>query len=304
MYQCSNPADVRKLLHEDHENISLLKESCEPTITLIKDIFGHLKLKENYIRPCDVIEDEKDEFFSDLNLYENISPNETAKELSEHPLLERYLQHTCRERKHFFSVKKCAKNDCTSCFAPRLPSDVFDTLHHLPDPEPDIANKGHYKLFHESFGTETGEKYLLSPCTENRSHKIPFNPLKQHANNTRIVLKCKYCNKPRLDYSRNKVTSNITTKVIKETSDLYYICGTGIDELSNKEQYKVLHVRQNLRCQDLVEVIYFSMNYEKVCVQCGTTRKLRTQPNEQPMCNTSRRSKKKPVMRRKAFQKK
>ena len=92
MYQGSNLAGVRKLLHEDHENISLLKESCEPTITLIKDIFGHLKLKENYIIPCDVIEDEKvDEFFSDLNLDENISPNEIAKELSEHPLLERYL---------------------------------------------------------------------------------------------------------------------------------------------------------------------------------------------------------------------
>ena len=186
------------------------------------------------------------------------------------------MQHVCRERKYFFSLKKCGKNDWTLCFAPRLPSDVFDTLHHLPDPEPDIANKGHYKLFHESFGTETGEKYLLSPCTENRSHKIPFNPLKQHANNTRIVLKCKYCNKPRLVYSRSKITSNITTKFIKETSNLYYICGTGIDELSNKEHYKILHVRQNLLCQDPVEAIYFSMDYEKVCVHCGTMQKLST----------------------------
>ena len=83
--------------------VRVLKESCEPTITSMKDIFGHLKLKENYIIPCDVVEDEKvDEFFNDLNLDENISPNETAKELSEHPLLERYLQHACRERNFFF----------------------------------------------------------------------------------------------------------------------------------------------------------------------------------------------------------
>ena len=88
----------------------------------------------------------------------------------------------------------------TLCFAPRLPSDVFDTLHHLPDPEPDVVNKGHNKLFHESFGTETSEK----PRTENHCHKIPLNPLKQHAKNTRIVFKCKYCNKPRLVYIRKK----------------------------------------------------------------------------------------------------
>ena len=198
-------------------------------------------------------------------------------------------------------MKKCGKNNCTSCFAPKLPSDVFDTLRHLPDSEPD---KGHFKSFHEFFGTETGEKYLPLSHTENCSHKIPFNPLKQHANNTRIVLKCKYCNKPRLVYSRNKITSNITTKFIKETLDLYYICGTSINELSNKEQYKVLHVRQNLRCQDPVEAIYFSMDYEKVCVHCGMMQKLSTQPNKQPMCSTCWQSKKKPVMRRKSFQKK
>ena len=105
-------------------------------------------------------------------------------------------------------------------------------------------------------------------------------------------------------YSRNKITSNITTKFIKETSDLYYKCGTSIDELSNKEQYKVLHVRQNLRCQDPVEAIYFSMDYEKVCVPCGTAQKLSTQPNKQPMFSTCQQSQKKPVMRTEAFQKK
>ena len=120
-------------------------------------------------------------------------------------------------------MKKCGKNDCTSCFAPRLHSDVFDTLHHLPDPEPYVANEGHYKSFHESFGTETGGKYITSSRTESRSHNIPFDPLKQHANNTRIVLKCKYCNKPGLVYSRNKITSNITTKLIKETSYILHM---------------------------------------------------------------------------------
>ena len=59
LHQCSNLTDIRKLLHKGHENINLLKESYEPTITFLKDIFSHLKLKENYIIPCNVVEDEK-----------------------------------------------------------------------------------------------------------------------------------------------------------------------------------------------------------------------------------------------------
>ena len=39
--QCGNLTDVRKLLDQDHEvNIKLLKESCDPIITLMKDIFS------------------------------------------------------------------------------------------------------------------------------------------------------------------------------------------------------------------------------------------------------------------------
>ena len=42
----------------------------------MKDIFGHLKVKENHIIPGDVAEDEKvEEVFNDLNLDENISPD-------------------------------------------------------------------------------------------------------------------------------------------------------------------------------------------------------------------------------------
>ena len=39
--QCGNLTDVRKLLDQDHEvNIKLLKESCDPIKTLMKDIFS------------------------------------------------------------------------------------------------------------------------------------------------------------------------------------------------------------------------------------------------------------------------
>ena len=35
-----------------------------------------------------------------------------------------------------FSILKCNSPDCDICKAPRLPPDIFEQMHHLPDPVP------------------------------------------------------------------------------------------------------------------------------------------------------------------------
>ena len=134
--QCGNLTDIRKLLDQDHEvNIKLLKESCDPIITLMKDIFSWLKLKENYLQPCDVVEDDVvSEMFDRIQLNPSSTSKETPQALPEKQLLLAYLKHACGEWKYFFSVKKCGIDGCTSCLEPLLLPDVFSTLHHLPDP--------------------------------------------------------------------------------------------------------------------------------------------------------------------------
>ena len=161
--QCGNLTDVKKLLDQDREvNIKLFKESCDPTITLMKNIFSWLKLKENYLQPCDVVEDDVvSEMFNGIRLDPSLTSKETAQVIPEKPLLLAYLKHACRERKYFFSVKKYGIPGCTSCLEPWLPPDVFSTLRHLPDPIPSETNKGHYQTFDELYGIETSEKYLL-----------------------------------------------------------------------------------------------------------------------------------------------
>ena len=47
---------------------------------------------------------------------------------------------------------KCEDATCSVCKPPRLPQDVFQSLHHLPDPVP---NADHYKEFSVLYGTET-----------------------------------------------------------------------------------------------------------------------------------------------------
>ena len=177
-------------------------------------------------------------------------------------------------------------------------------MHHLPDPIPSKTNEGHYQTFDELYGTKTLEKYLPSKNSSKRSNGIPFNPLKQSANNVRITIKCHYCSKPSLIFSKMKVSPYITLKFKKETSDLFYICGTSIEELSSKEVYNVLHVKTNLTWEDPVESIYYTLSYNSICVHCGTTKRLSTATNEYPMCSGCHCKKKKHVLRRKVAQKK
>ena len=164
----------------------------------------------------------------------------------------------------FFQLKKCGIAGCTLCLKPQLPPDVFSTLHHLPDPIPGKTNEGHYQTFDELYGTKTSEKYLPSKNSSKRSNGIPFNPLKQHANNARITIKCHYCSKPHLIFSKLEVSPNITLKFKKETLDLFYICGASIEELSSKEVYSVLYVKKNLTFEDPVESIYYTLLYDSI----------------------------------------
>lgn len=45
-----------------------------------------------------------------------------------------FFYHCCRVRHYTFSVLKCGSSPCSICRPARLPSDVFNKLHHLPDP--------------------------------------------------------------------------------------------------------------------------------------------------------------------------
>ena len=80
LHQCSNLTDVCKLLHKDHENINLLKESYQPTITLIKDIWS-FKTKRKLYYTLQCCRGQKSRLIFQLSKLDiNISPNETAKE--------------------------------------------------------------------------------------------------------------------------------------------------------------------------------------------------------------------------------
>lgn len=70
-----------------------------------------------------------------------------------------FLQVHCKVCHYMFSVKKCNLPGCV-CKPTRLPVDIFDSLHHLPDPVP---NDDHYFDFDSLYGkVETTEEHCPS----------------------------------------------------------------------------------------------------------------------------------------------
>jgi hypothetical protein len=115
-----------------------------------------------------------------------------------------------------FSIKKCKDTQCKYHLPPVLDEELFDSLHHLPDPIPsgerymyisivayvlncqdalyDIVCDSllRYKPFSEVYGSETTEKHrpsLLATRGSASGHGMPFNPTKQTALNVDVSLK-------------------------------------------------------------------------------------------------------------------
>ena len=98
----------------------------------------------------------------------------TKKLIEDKEQLQDFLESHCKIRHYMFSVKKCGSADCNICKVPRLPVDVFNDIHHLPDPIPD-GDK--YKSFEDVYGSQTSEKHrpsLSTPGVKNMECHFPL----------------------------------------------------------------------------------------------------------------------------------
>lgn len=104
-----------------------------------------------------------------------------------------------------FSVKKCGSDSCLWCQKPRLPGEIFQTLHHLPDPTPQGEK---YLDFKSLYGTDTSEIFRPSLSqSEQRGHGMPFSPSAQYAKSVGVVLQCDECQKWRVIYSKTVLSA-------------------------------------------------------------------------------------------------
>ena len=60
------------------------------------------------------------------------------------------------------------KKYCTTCQPIHLSSDIFEQIHHLPDPILDPVNEEHQMKFPDCYGKETSEKHMPSLTASNQ----------------------------------------------------------------------------------------------------------------------------------------
>ena len=298
---------IRGLIDGNSRYTESFEKCVEPCINLIEKTFSELKLKDkNFEIDQAASNDEIDELFHSILLDKDLKPKDVNADLNDRPALKAFLDHCTKQRTYFFSIKKCGKEDCTTCKPVRLPPDVFQQLFHLPDPTPSIENEGHYKCFNDCYGMDTSEEYRPSfNVNANKGHQIPFNPVKQHVLNTRLTLECSECSKPRLIYSKNKLAHADIKMFSNIMNDLLFTCGASLSEFpvfgdSKKHLMEKLYVRQNLNCQTPVETLYYSADiYPQCCCHCGSKRRLRLQDGHYPICSPCVAQKKQPIHKRK-----
>ena len=123
------------------------------------------------------------------------------------------------------------------CRPPRLPSEVFETLHHLPDPLRS-ADGEHYSSFAEKYGQATSEKdrpSLNDKTQQRKSHGIPFNPNAQYARCVNQLVVCSECEKPRVMYAARKVHFQDIAYLKTKLEMAIYTCGSSLQDLCAPE---------------------------------------------------------------------
>ncbi|XP_070538845.1 uncharacterized protein [Ptychodera flava] len=176
-----------------------LISSLQDVTDLLNQLFGRLKLKGN---PCIIGEPANDTLMTELwdtisTIDDSVTQDDTTTKLLQGKTkLQAFLNHCTVRRHYYFMISKCGDISCKLCKPPRLPQDVFQGIHKLPDPVP-TEDGDHFKSFEELYGTETTEKFrpsLVSKQTALAQRDFGF---RLSGETVRRTILCTECSKAR-----------------------------------------------------------------------------------------------------------
>ena len=174
--KCNHMKELRAAAEKEPALVDAVLDSVSPVKTIISDIIHRLTLKgrsfEVYPAACGQDIDEVWNSLHSIDSTVNVGDKHHKGSSSSYSSLQDFLSHCCQQKHYLFCVKKCGSTSCGICKPPRLPSDVFSQIHHLPDPVP--ASDGHYKSFSDIYGTQTTEINL--PSLKKRAGKVKTLP--------------------------------------------------------------------------------------------------------------------------------
>ena len=104
------------------------------------------------------------------------------------------------------------------------------------------------------------------------------------------TVRCEYCSKPGLLFSKKKRTDQQRKNFKRYTNDFIFHCGGSFKEITDfKDAYikDIVFVRENLDCKSMIELPYYSVGvYKNICINCGSSDIIAGPSNVYPKCIT------------------
>ena len=120
------------------------------------------------------------------------------------------------------------------------------------------------------FGTKTSEEHRPSSKRKSQKDKtLPFSASVQHVKNTDMMIMCDECEMRRLVYSKRKLKPQERTEVERGLDGLSFSCGAHLEDSDLPDHLKAIVFMCKLSCEDPVEKLYYSAQYEDICVHCS-----------------------------------
>ena len=339
--QCGSMADIRSKIDVKPDWFGLL----EPVQRIIRNRFCRLKLKDEPFQAIDPLSDEEidlmkrhlRELFPGLDL-SKLLKSTTRKNIH----YQEWIRRHCKETQYAFQIRKCDDRSC--CLEPRLPAEQLFWLPDPVEDDSNEGHYKAYSVVKGVATTEAdrpslkfgvkknlkaAQKETQAPGTpqvvraesENDADKrdqvreedpvtfadVPdFDPTICSAQNARSFVVCIECEKPRVVYSRHRLTDRQQMSITLAISDDYeYTCGSVLLPPSSPH-YKTIMCRLGICCETPIQLPYYASGLGKsdLCCYCASEdgeveqelkRKYKT---VLPLCVTCKKNGKLPVVQR------
>ena len=285
----NNMSQLRQAAEKKEDLVTAILDSIAPVKILLTDILLRLELHGEKFRVFPAAHDhDMKELWSNLESLDSTlkyGDKLCKANLDDHKDLMEFMNHCCQSRHYHFTVKKCGQPSCSICKPVCMPKELFDQLHHLPDPIP--GQDGHYKSFSEIFGMSTTEEFRPSlQAKKSKQKTLPFTASVQHVRNANIMIQCEECTMWRLVYSKFKLTASERKILQTVLDDFTYTCGAQLQDLGLEGRLKDNVEMRIIRCYETVERLYYSVGtYENICIYCCSNANLTIKEQHYPQCS-------------------
>lgn len=171
--KCKNLAKLRDAARRVADFKTTALDSVAHVKSLLVMLLDRLELKgKKFCMFLATSEDNLDLMWSEVQKVDSILvKDESLTKKSSLPSKPDLCFERCCVCHHYcFQIKKCGSDECTMCKPPKLPRDIFDTIHFLPDPIQ--GDDGHYMTFEELLGSNTDESHRPSLQKSAKSLKL------------------------------------------------------------------------------------------------------------------------------------